>query len=125
MKIASIGSSLLATALTTAVLVAPAAAQSPSPAPMMMSSPGQMTSIDCSKAGDMMTQAGKMDDSATMTGDVDKDFMAMGMMHEKGMMMLMQVEAKCGKDPKVRAAAAKGLRDSEQRLEMFRNQGQS
>ena len=102
-----------------AFVPAPVAAQMASPMPMM-----SMMPIDCSKAGDMMSQAGKME-SPPMTGDVDKDFMAAGMVHEKAMMMMMQVEMACGKDPKVKAGVAKSMHESEMRLEMFRNQGQS
>jgi hypothetical protein len=72
----------------------------------------------------MMSMSGKMD-SPPMTGDVDKDFIAVGMLHEKSMMMLMQVEMACGKDPKIKAAVAKSMRESEMRLQMFHDQGQS
>jgi hypothetical protein len=99
-----------------AIGAAPAAAQ---PAPMMSMAP-----IDCSKAGDMMMQAHAMTAPA-MTGDVDKDFVANGMVQEKGMMMMMHVEMACGKDPKVKADAAKSMRESEMRLQMFHDQGQS
>lgn len=99
-----------------ALQAAPALAQ---PAPMMSMAP-----IDCTKAGDMMSQAGNMP-APPMTGDVDKDFVAVGMVHEKGMMMMMQVEMACGKDPKVKAAVAKSMHESEMRLQMFRDQGQS
>jgi len=108
---------VLAAALSVnALQTAPAVAQ---PAPMM-----SMMPIDCTKAGDMMSQANSMPMPA-MTGDVDKDFVAVGMVKEKGMMMMMQVEMACGKDPKVKAAVAKSMHESEMRLQMFRDQGQS
>ena len=119
MKIANIGLGLMAAALSVTVLGTAASAQ-----PAMMSPEPAMT-VDCTKAGDMMSQAGKMDSGMTMTGDVDKDFMAMAMMHEKGMMMMQQVEVQCGKDPKVKAAATKSMHDSQMRLQMFHDQGQS
>ena len=115
------GLGALAACLSLAICeTTPASAQAmASPAPM-----APMT-IDCSKAGDMMMQAGKMNSSAAMTGDVDKDFVVVGMNQEKGMMMMMQVEMACGKDPKVKAAAAKSMHESEMRLQMFHDQGQS
>jgi uncharacterized protein (DUF305 family) len=73
----------------------------------------------------MMSDASKMGGSATMSGDQDKDFMAIMMDHEKGTMMLMKVEAACGKDPKVKAMAAKEEAASEARMQMFRNQNSS
>lgn len=123
MKAMYLGLPLLSLTLGMSLAIAPAGAQPASPDAMM--SPGMMQSVDCSKAGDMMSQASKMDAGAAMTGDVDKDFMAMAMMHEKGMMMMQNVEMQCGKDPKIKAAAAKGMRDSQMRLQMFRNEGQS
>ncbi len=94
----------------------PASAQAMSPAPMM--------AVDCSKAGDMMMQSNKMD-SPAMTGDVDKDYMAMAMAHQKSMMMLMHVEMSCGKNEALKKEAAKSMREADERLEMFRNQSQS
>jgi len=84
-----------------------------------------MSKMDCSKAGSMMSDAAKMGSSATMTGDQDKDFVAIMMDHEKGTMMMMKVEAACGKDPKVKAVAQKGLVDEEQRMAIFRNMNTS
>ena len=84
-----------------------------------------MMKMDCTKAGSMMSDAAKMGSSATMTGDQDKDFVAIMMDHEKGTMMMMKVEAACGKDPKVKAVAQKGLVDEEQRMAIFRNMNTS
>ena len=100
-----------------AMPAAPAAAQtaSVSPPPMM--------NVDCAKAGDTMTASGKASEMPAMTGDVDKDFSAMAMMHMKAMMMLMQVEAKCGKDPKLKAAASQRMQDSLSVLEMLQALG--
>ena len=84
-----------------------------------------MMKMDCTKAGSMMSDAAKMGGSATMTGDTDKDFMAIMMDHEKGTMMMMKVEAMCGKDPKEKAMAQKGITDEEARMSMFRNMNSS
>jgi|ERR1035438_3596425 uncharacterized protein (DUF305 family) len=84
-----------------------------------------MTKMDCSKAGSMMSDASKMGSAATMTGDQDKDFMVIMMDHEKGTAMLFKVEATCGKDPKMKAMAAKESTDEDRRMQMFRNQGTS
>jgi uncharacterized protein (DUF305 family) len=83
------------------------------------------TKMDCTQAGSMMSDAAKMGSTTTATGDVDKDFMAMAMEHEKGTNMMMKVEAACGKDPKMKAMAAKAAADSDARMLMFRNQGTS
>ncbi len=122
MKIARFGLGFAAVALGFSLLSGSAVAQPASPGAMMSS--GAMM-VDCTKAGDTMMQAGKMDGGAAMTGDVDKDFAATAMMHEKSMMVLQQVEVQCGKNAKLKAAAAKGLHDSQMRVEMFRNEGQS
>jgi len=84
-----------------------------------------MMKMDCSKAGSMMSDAAKMGSSAAMTGDQDKDYMMVMMDHEKGTMMLMKVEAACGKDHKMKAQAAKDLAAETERMQMFRNQGTS
>jgi len=84
-----------------------------------------MTKIDCTQAGSMMSDAAKMGTTTAMTGDVDKDFMAVEKDHEKGTSMLMKVEAACGKDPKMKAMAAKAATDSDARMAMFRNQSMS
>ncbi len=84
-----------------------------------------MMKMDCSKAGSMMSDAAKMGSSTAMTGDQDKDYMVVMMDHEKGTMMLMKVEAACGKDPKMKAQAAKDLAAETERMQMFRNQGTS
>ena len=116
----------LAAALTSAALLnaGPAAAQ-PSPA----AAPGgamAAPAMDCTKAGSMMSQAAKMGQAQpAMTGDVDRDFRAMTMSHDKATMMMAQVEVSCGKDPATKAAAGKVLQDANDRLQMFRNQGQS
>jgi uncharacterized protein (DUF305 family) len=84
-----------------------------------------MTKVDCSKAGSMMSDASKMGSTATMTGDQDKDFMAVMMDHEKGTMVMMRVEAQCGKDPKMKAMAQKGITDETTRMALFRNMNTS
>jgi uncharacterized protein (DUF305 family) len=84
-----------------------------------------MMKMDCSKAGSMMSDASKMGSTATMTGDQDKDFMVIMMDHEKGTMMMMQVEAQCGKDPKTKAMAQKSIAQEQERMQMFRNMNTS
>lgn len=104
----------LATATATASLSSTAPAQAADP----------MAKMDCTQAGSMMSDAAK-GSSPTMTGDVDKDFMMIVMDHEKGTAMLMKIEAACGKDPKMKAMAAKQSTDSDARMQMFRNQNMS
>ena len=102
---------VLAVAATFAVLLrsTPTAAQSAAPA-----------AIDCSKAETMLMEAQKMYATApTMTGDVDKDFRAMTMAHEKATVMMDQVEASCGKDAATKAAAAAELHEAQERLHEF------
>lgn len=84
-----------------------------------------MSKMDCTKAGSMMADAAKMGTTATMSGDVDKDFMVVMMDHEKGTMMMMKIEASCGKNPKEKAMAEQGLTDEEARMQLFRKQGTS
>jgi uncharacterized protein (DUF305 family) len=84
-----------------------------------------MSKMDCSKAESMMGDAAKMGTTDTMSGDVDKDFMVVMMDHEKGTMMMMKIEAACGKNPKEKAMAQKGLTDEEARMQLFRKQGTS
>jgi hypothetical protein len=81
--------------------------------------------MDCSKAGSMMADAAKMGSSTMMSGDTDKDFMAVAMEREKGTNMLMHVEAACGTDPKMKAMAAKAAVDSDERMALFRKQSTS
>ncbi len=75
---------------------------------------------DCTQAGTMMSTAAK-GTAMTSTGDVDKDFAAMMMDREKGSMMLLKIEAACGKDPKTKAMAAKEAAAADSRMQMFRN----
>jgi len=76
---------------------------------------------DCSKAGSMMSDASKMGSSETITGDQDKDFSAIMMDREKGSMMLLRVEVKCGTNVTEKALAQKLLAQEQQRIELFRN----
>jgi uncharacterized protein (DUF305 family) len=84
-----------------------------------------MMKMDCAKAGSMMSNAAMMGASETKSGDQDKDFMIMMWDREKGTHMMMKIEAECGKDPKVKAMAAKLDAESEARTAMFRNQNGS
>ena len=72
---------------------------------------GAMKGSDCHSD---MIAAGHMMDSAMMkgkmTGDVDHDAAMMLTANHHQMMALAKLEAKCGKDPKVKAAAADALK---------------
>jgi phosphodiesterase/alkaline phosphatase D-like protein len=83
-----------------------------------------MAKMDCTQAEAMFTDAVKSHVGA-MTGDVDKDFAMIVMDHEKATSTIMKVEAQCGKDPKMKAMAAKQEADADARMTMFRNQGMS
>ena len=54
-----------------------------------------------------------------MTGDVDKDLAALMVLHEKVAQRIDQIEAKCGKNAKMQALAAKGSDAAQQRLDEF------
>jgi hypothetical protein len=80
--------------------------------------------MDCSQAEAMFTDAVKSH-VASLTGDVDKDFAAIVVDHEKATGTIMKIEAQCGKDPKMKAMAAKEASDSDARMALFRNQNMS
>lgn len=69
-----------------------------------------MAKMDCSKASSMMADADK-GSPLEQSGEVDKDFMAIVMNREKGTMMIMKIEAMCGKNAKMKAMAAKQATD--------------
>jgi hypothetical protein len=78
--------------------LAPSAADTPSAA------------MDCSKADAMMMAPMPMPsgmESMKPSGNVDKDFTQMAMMHDQMMMKMVHMEMACGKDAKAKAAAAK------------------
>jgi hypothetical protein len=83
-----------------------------------------MAAMDCTQAEAMFTDAVKSH-VGEMTGDVDKDFTMIVMDHEKATNTIMKIEAQCGKDPKMKAMAAKQAADSDARMAMFRNQNMS
>lgn len=69
-------------------------------------------SMDCSKADTMMMSPHAMPMPTGMedmkpTGNMDKDFTQMAMMHNDMMMKMAHMEMMCGKDAKAKAAAAK------------------
>jgi hypothetical protein len=84
-----------------------------------------MTSMDCTQAESMLDSAVSRKASTIMTGDVDKDFAALMILHEKVGKRIDQIEAKCGKDAKMQAMAAKGSDSAQQRMDEFRNVGTS
>jgi hypothetical protein len=84
-----------------------------------------MTAMDCTQAESMLDSAASSKASTIMTGDVDKDFAALMLLHEKVGKRIDQIEAKCGKDVKMQAMAAKGSDAAQQRMDEFRNLGTS
>lgn len=72
--------------------------------------------MDCSKAGAMMDASmmpGAMHDSSMPemkpTGNTDKDYASMMLMHSAPMTKMLKMEIACGKDPKAKALAQKQL----------------
>jgi len=63
------------------------------------------TAIDCSKADSTMMQQPGTSQATQPTGDVDKDYAQMMVMHNDQMMAMSKTEAACGKDPKTKAYA--------------------
>ena len=84
-----------------------------------------MTGMDCTQAESMLDAAVSSKASTLMTGDVDKDFATLMMLHEKVGQRIDQIEAKCGKNPKMQTMAAKGADDAQLRMNLFRNNGTS
>lgn len=108
---------LLVAALTTAsaslsIVVRPAAADD------------AMANMDCTQAESMLETAIKTR-IGTLTGDVDKDFATIMMVHEKVGQRISQIEAKCGKNAKMQSMAAKDATSAQQRMDEFRNLGTS
>jgi hypothetical protein len=84
-----------------------------------------MTTMDCTQAESMLDSAVSSKASTIMTGDVDKDFATLMVLHEKVGKRIDQIEAKCGKDAKMQAMAAKGSDGAQARMDEFRNLGTS
>ncbi len=84
-----------------------------------------MTSLDCTQAESMLDSAVSSKASTIMTGNVDKDFATLMLLHEKVGKRIDEIEAKCGKDAKMQAMAAKGSDGAQQRMDEFRNLGTS
>lgn len=64
--------------------------------------------IDCKNADAMMMKMAHSDDAmmpAKTSGNADQDFAKMMMVHQSDMMAMAKVEAKCGKNAKMRAEA--------------------
>jgi hypothetical protein len=83
--------------------------------------------MNCSDAETMMLKARStvQQGKATMTGDVDKDFASMEVAVGKAQLVMAHVEMKCGKTTADKESAARLLRESQERLQMFRDEGQS
>ncbi len=117
MKIPNLSSTTFAILALTAAAVGPLPATADemagaSPAPAM---------IDCSKATMMMHQAMPADHamSGAMSGGsmggqktVDQEFASSMVAMNKATIQMAKIEAHCGKDPKVKAAAQKTLDDA-------------
>jgi hypothetical protein len=84
-----------------------------------------MDSMDCTKAESMLESAVANKVPAMMTGDVDKDFATIIMVHEKVGARIYAIEAKCGKNPKMQSMAAKQAEMEQQRMDEFRTLGTS
>ncbi len=106
-----------------AALIASSASISTSVRPAAAADP--MTSMDCTQAESMLDSAVSSKASTIKTGNVDKDFATLMMLHEKVGKRIDEIEAKCGKDAKMQAMAAKGSDDAQQRMDEFRNVGTS
>jgi uncharacterized protein (DUF305 family) len=73
---------------------------------------GGTMGADCKNADAMMMKMAHSDDAmmpSKMSGDADKDFAKMAMVHRNEMVALAKLEAKCGKSAKVRAESQKML----------------
>ena len=84
-----------------------------------------MTSMDCTQAESLLDSAVSSKASTIMTGNVDSDFATLMMLHEKVGKRIDEIEAKCGKNAKMQAMAAKGSDDAQERMNRFRNLGTS
>ena len=63
--------------------------------------------------------------SPAMTGNHDEDFAAMDVCVAEAQIMMARVEMQCGHRAADRKSAAMLLRESQERLQMFRDQAQS
>ncbi len=90
-----------------------------------VSADGQPATMNCTQAEAMLEKAVTSKIPALMTGDVDRDFAALMMAHEKVGQRINQIEAKCGRDPKMQSIAAKNAADTQERMDEFRNLGTS
>ncbi len=113
-------------ALVLALTLAAATAALSAPATSPARAADSMEKIDCTTAEAQFTDTVKNHVTAdTLSGDVDKDFMMLAMDNEKATQRIMKIEAQCGKDPKMKAMAAKQSVDEDARMAMFRNQNMS
>jgi hypothetical protein len=104
---------ILAASVAPIAAVAPGAAAEP------------MTTMDCTQAESMLNTAVASKASTLMTGDVDKDFATLIMIHDKVGKRINEIEAKGGKDPKMQAMAAKNSDAAQQRMDEFGKLGTS
>jgi uncharacterized protein (DUF305 family) len=82
-------------------------------------------SPDCTQAEALLEKAVTVKIPALLTGNVDKDFVVIMMAHDRVGQRISEIEAKCGKDPKLESMAAKDASDALVRMDEFRNLGTS
>jgi phosphosulfolactate synthase (CoM biosynthesis protein A) len=82
-----------------------------------------MAKMDCAKAPEMLNSAQKMGYNAASfgsgVGPIDRIELPSIIDREKGTGMMYKVEAECGKDPKMKAMAAKMAAESDARVKML------
>jgi uncharacterized protein (DUF305 family) len=96
-------------ALATAIALLGAGATTTFADTMKSDAKGAMM-MDCKNADAMMMKTAHSGDAmmpAKTSGDADKDFAKMAMVHQSQMMAMAKVEAQCGKNAKMRAEAQK------------------
>jgi hypothetical protein len=84
-----------------------------------------MATMDCTQAESMLENAVANKVPAMMTGDVDKDFATIIAVHERVTARIYQIEAKCGKDPKMQSMAEKQAASAQERMAEFHSLGTS
>ena len=116
----------------TAAGASPAFAQAPASPPMQgrqgMAMPGGMAMPNGQPMGashqEIMAAMEKMNQAmmapSAMTGDPDRDFVAMMMPHHQGAIDMARIYLRDGKDPTIRRMAQKVITDQEREIREFR-----
>ena len=100
------------------LLATPALAQQATPQSPSMAAPGASSSHNPADEA-MMTGMQKMQQdmsAAPMTGDADKDFVAMMIPHHAGAIAMAQAELRYGKDPTMRKLASNIVKAQESEI---------